>query len=106
MTGVQTCALPIFVTPDQILRESADYYKISLSELKGKTRRKNVAKPRQMAMYLMRELTKLSFIQVGLEFGGRDHSTVYHACQCIEKELTENLSTRNDYELLYNRLMK
>lgn len=94
------------VTPDQILRESADYYKISLSELKGKTRRKNVAKPRQMAMYLMRELTKLSFIQVGLEFGGRDHSTVYHACQCIEKELTENLSTRNDYELLYNRLMK
>lgn len=94
------------ITGPDILREIADYYSISVGDLKSKSRKKNIAKPRQMGMYLMRELTSLSLIEIGYEFGGRNHATVVHACSNISGELKSKPSLRTDYEQLYKRLSK
>jgi chromosomal replication initiator protein len=75
------------VTIDNILRVVADYYKLSYSDLKGKKRTKNIVFPRQVAMYIAREITEYSTTELGFEFGGRDHTTVMHACQKIEESL-------------------
>ena len=75
------------VTIDNILRVVADYYKLSYSDLKGKKRTKNIVFPRQVAMYIAREITEYSTTELGFEFGGRDHTTVMHACQKIEENL-------------------
>jgi len=68
----------------------ADYYGITVETLKGKKKSKNVAYPRMLGMYLARNLTNESFPRIGLEFGGRDHSTVIHACDKIEEDLKDN----------------
>jgi chromosomal replication initiator protein DnaA len=75
------------VTIDNILRVVADNYKLSYNDLKGKKRTKNIAMPRQIAMYIAREITEYSTTELGFEFGGRDHTTVMHACQKIEERL-------------------
>jgi chromosomal replication initiator protein len=75
------------VTIDLIQRSVADYFALSLNDLKGKRRSKAIAFPRQVAMYIARDLTEYSTTEVGLEFGGRDHTTVMHACQRIEDRM-------------------
>jgi chromosomal replication initiator protein len=75
------------VTIDNILRVVADHYKLSYNDLKGKKRTKNIAFPRQIAMYIAREITEYSTTELGFEFGGRDHTTVMHACQKIDERL-------------------
>ncbi len=81
-----------YVTNDiaSIQKAVADYYKITVEVLKGKKRSANIAYPRMVAMYLCRMLTDQSFPRIGLEFGGRDHSTVIHAVDKIEKDILEN----------------
>ena len=64
----------------------ADYFKISIDDLKSKKRNASISFPRQIAMYLCRKHTEESFDNIGLEFGGKDHSTVIFACEKIEKE--------------------
>ncbi len=82
----------LFITNDiiNIQKAVADYYKITVDILKSKKRSSNIVLPRQIAMYLSRMLTEESFPRIGLEFGGRDHSTVIHACDKIESDLKEN----------------
>jgi chromosomal replication initiator protein DnaA len=75
------------VTIDTILRVIADDYKLSYNDLKGKKRTKNIVFPRQIAMYIARDITEYSTTELGFEFGGRDHTTVMHACQKIEEQL-------------------
>jgi chromosomal replication initiator protein len=75
------------ITMDVIQRTVADYFNLSSQELKGKKRTKVIAFPRQLAMYIAREITEYSTTEVGLEFGGRDHTTVMHACQRIEHRM-------------------
>lgn len=75
---------------NSIQKAVADYYNITVEVLKGKKRSANIAYPRMVAMYLCRILTDQSFPRIGLEFGGRDHSTVIHAVDKIEKDLKEN----------------
>lgn len=81
-----------YITNDiaSIQKAVADYYKITVEVLKGKKRSANIAYPRMVAMYLCRMLTDQSFPRIGLEFGGRDHSTVIHAVDKIEKDILEN----------------
>jgi len=81
-----------YVTNDivSIQKAVADYYKLTVEVLKGKKRSANIAYPRMVAMYLCRTLTDQSFPRIGLEFGGRDHSTVIHAVDRIEKDLKNN----------------
>jgi chromosomal replication initiator protein len=73
------------ITVDSIIRMVADYYKLSLSDVKGKKRSKNIALARQVAMFVIREVTEYSTTEIGVEFGGRDHTTVMHSCQKIEQ---------------------
>ena len=68
----------------------ADYYGFTIDVLKGKKKSKNIAYPRMLAMYLARMLTDESFPRIGLEFGGRDHSTVIHAVDKITEDLKDN----------------
>ena len=68
----------------------ADYFKISIEDLKSKKRNADIAFPRQIAMYLCRKLTDESFPKIGIEFGGKDHSTVMHSCEKIEQEIKTN----------------
>jgi chromosomal replication initiator protein len=75
------------ITFDLIQRVVAEYFGISSNELKSKKRTKAIALPRQVAMYIAREITEYSTTEVGLNFGGRDHTTVMHSCQKIENEL-------------------
>jgi chromosomal replication initiator protein len=84
----------VFASPKQtnmsievIQRVTADYFSLSFNDLKGKKRTKNIAFPRQLAMYIAREITEFSTTELGLEFGGRDHTTVMHACQKIEERI-------------------
>jgi len=78
------------VTIDEIQKAVASFYDIKFSELKGKKRHKNIALPRQIAMYMAREFGGFSFPEIGSSFGGKDHSTAIHACRKIERELKEN----------------
>ncbi len=81
-----------YVTNDivSIQKAVADYYKLTIEVLKGKKRSANIVYPRMVAMYLCRLLTDQSFPRIGLEFGGRDHSTVIHAVDKIEEDLKTN----------------
>jgi chromosomal replication initiator protein len=75
------------VTMEIIQRVTAEYFALSFNDLKGKKRTKAIAYPRQLAMYIAREITEYSTTEVGMEFGGRDHTTVMHACQKIEERI-------------------
>jgi chromosomal replication initiator protein len=75
------------VTIETIQRVVADYFSLSYNDLRGKKRTKAIAFPRQIAMYITRELTEYSTTEVGDEFGGRDHTTVMHAFQRVENRM-------------------
>ncbi len=88
------------VSIENIQKTVADYYKIKVADMFSKKRTRNIARPRQMAMYLARELTDLSFPEIGQSFGGRDHTTVLHACGKIEELKATDQILRRDYNLL------
>ena len=75
------------ITVDEIQKVVADRFHVKISELKAKKRTKTLVYPRQISMYLCRELTDLSFPEIGKHFGGKDHSTVIHAFRHIEKRV-------------------
>jgi chromosomal replication initiator protein len=86
------------ITVDFIQRCVAEEFGISLSELKTKRRNKNIVLPRQVAMYLSRELTELSLPEIGSFFGGKDHTTVLHSYNKIKKDLNTNKVLQNKIE--------
>ncbi len=88
------------ISIENIQKTVADYFKIKVADMYSKKRTRNLARPRQMAMYLARELTDLSYPEIGLSFGGRDHTTVLHACAKIEELKASDQTLRKDYNLL------
>ena len=82
------------ITIDQIQRKVCDFFGIRLSDLKAKTRTKAIAFPRQIAMYLARQLTHASLSEVGRAFGGKDHTTVLHAVDKVQTLLQEDPKLR------------
>jgi len=78
------------ITIDLIQRRVADYFNLSLQDLKNKKRNKNIVLPRQIAMYLSRELTSFSLPEIGVYFGGKDHTTVLHSCNKIKRGLDKD----------------
>lgn len=78
----------------------AEYFQISVEDIRSKKRSANIAFPRQIAMYLCRAMTSESFPKIGIEFGGKDHSTVMHSVEKIEKEIRENKDLANIIEKL------
>ncbi len=93
------------ITPERIAKAVSEYYGVALDQLKGQKRDKAIVVPRQIAMFLMREETDVSLLRIGAELGGRDHSTVLHACDKITRESAGNDELRREIaavrELIY-----
>jgi chromosomal replication initiator protein len=83
-------------TPERIAQVVADYYGVDLEALRGQKRDRAIVMPRQIAMYLMRAETDVSLLRIGQELGGRDHSTVLHACDKIDRETQQNEELRRE----------
>jgi len=92
------------VSVENIQRIVADYYKIKVSEMYSKKRTRTVARPRQVAMALAKELTHLSLPDIGDAFGGRDHTTVLHACRKIAELRASNAEITRDFDALLQTL--
>ncbi|HOS30858.1 MAG TPA: chromosomal replication initiator protein DnaA [Treponemataceae bacterium] len=92
------------ISIDAIQKIVADHYNLSFTDLKGKKRTKNVMLPRQIAMYIARELTEYSTTELGAEFGGRDHTTVMHSCQKIDDLLKSDPVLSSTLNALVNRI--
>lgn len=88
------------ISIENIQKTVADYYKTKVADMYSKKRTRALARPRQMAMFLARELTDLSYPEIGQSFGGRDHTTVLHACAKIEELKSADATLRKDYNLL------
>lgn len=92
------------VSIDNIQKTVAEYYKIKVSDLLSKRRSRSVARPRQVAMSLAKELTNHSLPEIGEGFGGRDHTTVLHACRKIKELRDEDSDISEDYKNLLRLL--
>jgi chromosomal replication initiator protein len=92
------------VTIDNIQRSVAEYYKIKMSDMLSKRRNRSVARPRQVAMCLSKELTNHSLPEIGDAFGGRDHTTVMHACKQVKKLRGSSIDIQEDYNNLLRSL--
>jgi chromosomal replication initiator protein len=92
------------VTAKQLIKIVSHYFDISVDDLTGESRKKELVTPRQIVMYLMREEIKSSFPNIGTELGGRDHTTAMHAYTKISKEMENNERTRQDVTLIRQRL--
>ena len=92
------------VSPDQIQKAVAEHYGVKVSELRSDRKHKVVAMPRQVAMFLMREMTRCSFPDIGKQFGGRDHTTAMYAVKKIEKKLADDVSLRNTLDTLRKKI--
>lgn len=90
---------------NRIQRIVAEYFQVSVEDMKSKKRSANLAFPRQVAMYLCRKLTNESFPKIGIEFGGKDHSTVMHSVEKIEKEILTNKELANIIEKLKKEIV-
>lgn len=92
------------LTPKQVVTVVAGFFDVSVEELGGDSRKKELVIPRQIAMYLLREELKSSFPAIGQELGGRDHTTAMHACTKITKELERDDKIKQDINLIRQRL--
>ena len=93
------------LTVDLIQETVADYYNIALEEMLGRRRDKHIVFPRQVAMYIIREETASSLPAIGTAFGGKDHTTVLHACEKINELAKEDQRLQHDLRQIRDRLM-
>jgi chromosomal replication initiator protein len=92
------------VTIENIQKTVAEYYKIRVADLLSKRRNRSITRPRQLAMALSKELTKHSLPEIGDAFGGRDHTTVLHACRVVKGLRESDTRTNEDYSNLLRTL--
>lgn len=93
------------ITPQRIQEMVCKYYNIRIDEFKSQKRTRNISYPRQIAMFLCRELTDLSLPKIGEEFGGRDHTTVIHACDKISDDIINNVNLKLTIEEIKKNIM-
>jgi len=94
------------ITIEQIQRKVAEHFDVRLADMTSKRRPASIAFPRQVAMYLARELTKSSLNEIGDAFGGRDHGTVLHACKLVKKRMTEQDNIRQTISFIDSSLQR
>lgn len=94
------------ITIEQIQRRVAEHFDIRLADMTSKRRPANIAFPRQVAMYLARELTKASLNEIGDAFGGRDHGTVLHACKLVKRRMSEQDNIRQTISFIDSSLQR
>jgi chromosomal replication initiator protein len=95
---------PTGLTVEAIQREVSSYFEVKLHDLKGPKRHRAVSHPRMIAMYLSRQLTSMSYPEIGSRFGGKDHSTIISAVRKIEKKMADDPSLRSVVSTLTARL--
>lgn len=93
------------VTVNEIMTKTAAHFNIPREDMKARRRHLAVTLPRQVAMFLCRQLTELSLPKIGAEFGGRDHTTVLHACKKISREISRDEELRHKVELIKSKLL-
>ena len=93
------------VTIDEIQRQVAEHYNVRIADMHSARRARNVARPRQVAMYLAKQLTPRSLPEIGRKFGGRDHTTVMHAVKKVEELIAEDASFAQDIDVLRRTLV-
>ena len=91
-------------TFQKIIKTVAEFYDVNDKDLLNRNRKKEIVKPRQITMYLLREELKISYPSIGAKLGGRDHTTVMYGCEKIEKELENNTSLEEEINLIRQRL--
>jgi chromosomal replication initiator protein len=94
------------ISIDNIIETVTDYFKIKITDIKGKTRLREVVVPRQIAMFLAKEYTSLSLKAIGYHFGGRDHSTVIHAIQTINDLMDIDKELKSQIDNLKEKFKK
>lgn len=92
------------ITIDEIQRKVAEHYNLRITDMHSSRRARNVARPRQVAMYLSKILTARSLPEIGRKFGGRDHTTVMHAIKKVEELITEDVQIAQDVEVVRRAL--
>ncbi|MDO8562264.1 MAG: chromosomal replication initiator protein DnaA [Candidatus Limnocylindria bacterium] len=92
------------ISPERVVETVARHYNVPVEQLRGRARDRQIVLPRQIAMYLMREETEAPLLRIGEALGGRDHSTVLHGCDKIEREMAENDDFRRDIGALRETL--
>lgn len=92
------------ITIDEIQRKVAEHYNLRLTDMHSARRARNVARPRQVAMYLAKQLTARSLPEIGRKFGGRDHTTVMHAVRKVEELMTEDAQIAQDVDIIRRAL--
>lgn len=92
------------ISPEHIQKVVADHFGVKVSDLRSDRKHKVIATPRQVAMYMMRELTRCSFPDIGQRFGGRDHTTVMYAVKKIEKKIADDVSLRSTVDILRKKI--
>ena len=102
--AVQT--LPKNITVNEIIKSVADFFEIPAADITSRGRKQEVVEPRQIAMYLMREILKLSYPHIGERVGKRDHTTAIHACEKIKKGVIQNPGLNQKIMLIKERLYK
>ncbi len=94
------------ITIEQIQRRVAEHFDVRIADMTSKRRPANIAFPRQIAMYLARELTKASLNEIGDAFGGRDHGTVLHACKLVKRRMVEQDNIRQTITFIDSSLQR
>jgi chromosomal replication initiator protein len=94
------------ITIEQIQRRVAEHFDVRVADMTSKRRPASIAFPRQVAMYLSRELTKASLNEIGDAFGGRDHGTVLHACKLVKKRMSEQDNLRQTISFIDSSLQR
>jgi chromosomal replication initiator protein len=92
------------VTIEEIQKKVAEYFKIRLADMTSARRARQVARPRQVAMYLAKQITQRSLPEIGRRFGNRDHTTVMHACSRVSELIGRDAALAEDVELLRRML--
>ena len=87
-------------TPKKVIKAVSQFYDLKEKDLIESSRKKEIVKPRQIAMYILRKDLKCSFPFIGIKFGGKDHTTVMHSCDKIEKEIINNENLKEEIELI------
>lgn len=94
------------ITAQEVIKSVADFFEVPVNDLINRSRKKEIVEPRQIAMYLLRDMLKLSYPHIGEKLGKRDHTTVIHACEKISKDIMQNSPLNQKILLIKERLFK
>jgi chromosomal replication initiator protein len=98
--------IPSNLTPTEVLEGVCHYYNVDIERIRGKRREREIVWPRQVAMYLMRQETSASLLQIGMEIGGRDHTTIMHGWEKIQREIANNDRVRREIAAVLESLQR